>query len=118
MDLEFYAEYNSHLNYTAIEYLDTADMILFMIFKEYPVFRYLLIFVALSFLYFFLIKKFIINKKLKENYILSKFIYLPIMIFFFIFCVRGGLSVSILNWGDAFFSSHNIVNQATLNPVF
>ena len=118
VNLEFYAEYNSHLNYTALEYLNSADMILFMIIKQYPVFRYLFIFLALAILYFFLIKKFILSKKFKKNYILSKILYLPLMLFFFIFLLRGGLSVSIINWGDAFFSSHNIVNQVTLNPIF
>lgn len=116
INLEFFTEYNSHLNYTAIEYLNSLDLIIFMAFKEYHLATYLIIFSLILGIYFYLLNKIKI-KKVKST-LISNIIYIPICLFLLFFFIRGSLNQSQINWGNAYFSQYNMVNQASLNPIY
>ncbi len=116
-DLEFYRDCNSHLNFTAVEYIKSFDYIFFMIFNSNFII-YLLLFILAIFFYKKLFEKFVFSvKKVKVSIYKRIFLY-PFLVGMLFVGIRGGCSTGILNWGEAFFSKYNIVNQATLNPIF
>ncbi|MDR0676195.1 MAG: sulfatase-like hydrolase/transferase [Elusimicrobiota bacterium] len=126
LNIEFFKIDYSHINYTAIEYAKSSNTALFMAVKKYHLFRYIFINLILMIFYIFLLKKFVLKKGLKTknekfhfNYNLIKNIFLYFIFSFLIFLgIRGGLSTGIMEWGTAFFSEYDIINQATLNPLF
>ncbi len=118
VNLEFFAEYNSHLNFTAIEYLNRADMIWFMVLAEYPIFKYLFLFLIVSGLYLFFLKKVINFRFYNHKSIIFDFIYFLIASALLFLTIRGSTGVSQINWGDVYFSRHNIINQTALNPIY
>ncbi len=122
IDIEFFKADSYHLNYTLIEYSDSMDMALFMAFKKYHLFRYIFILAILVIFYLLLSKKFIFTRKAKKspakNFFIKNTIFYVLFSFLLVVGIRGGISLGIMEWGTAFFSDHNIINQATLNPIF
>ncbi|MCP4482109.1 MAG: sulfatase-like hydrolase/transferase [bacterium] len=121
INIEYFKEYGNHLSFTAIEYLGNSDLIIYMIFKDYPIIQYIFLFIALMILYRFLFKKFVISifkKEKKQVKLLAQILLFPTFSVLLFLGIRGSISQGTMNWGEAFFSNHNIINQATLNPLF
>jgi len=123
IDIPFFGEFNSHLNLTFIEYLnDDLGIIAYMIWREYPVITYLFLFAIFCLFYLYFANKIIHSspKSEKCNFSnsLRKIFFSLIFIGFLGLLARGSTGVSQLNWGGAYFSKYNIVNQSALNPVY
>ena len=116
-DIEFYRECNSHLNFTAIEYTKSSGFMIYMM-SKYHIVRYVFIFIAILILYKYLIKKFVLTVYKPKVSILKRLILYPFFLGMIFVGIRGSVSLGIMDWGEAFFSQYNIVNQATLNPIF
>ena len=123
VDIEFFGVYNSHLNLTSIEYLnDNLGVLWEMIYSDFPVVWYALAFLLVSALYLYLAHLII---KVKPQKTKLSVLNLGKRFFFFIIlagglfvAARGSLGNSQVNWGKAFFSKNNLVNQLALNPIF
>jgi phosphoglycerol transferase MdoB-like AlkP superfamily enzyme len=69
-------------------------------------------------LYKNLIKNFVSTVKAPKISVIKRIILYPFLLAILFIGIRGGVSLGIMDWGEAFFSQYNIVNQATLNPIF
>ncbi|MFZ5979286.1 MAG: LTA synthase family protein [Candidatus Zixiibacteriota bacterium] len=120
-DIEFFKFFNSRLNGIALTWANTPGMVLPMIWKMYPVVRYLLLFAAMFLAFFFvmrLIKRRVILNQLQSP-VWINLVYIPVMLAIFIIGARGRLEEKTpLRWGAAYFSSYDYANQLALNPVF
>ncbi len=116
VDLYFFQEMGSHLNFMAWQPSAKSGETLTYIWKEYPILTIIAILSVISWLWIKLPKKFILhfNKVPVYSYALS-------FVFSFIFigtCIRGGWQERPIDWGHAMFSSNHLANQAALNPLF
>ena len=118
VNLEFFTEYNSHLNYTSIEYLDTVAPIMDMIWGEYPIIRYSIFIIILAIIQYVIFKFiFIKTRKINTNPI-SRVITFILGIGLLFLGIRGGANEGVMRWGNAYYCEYNIANQASLNPIY
>ena len=120
-DIEFFKFFNSRLNGIALTWANTPGMVLPMIWKMYPVVRYLLLFLVLFFAFFFIVR--LLQRKIILNQMKSpvwlNLVYIPVVLAIFIIGARGRLEEKTpLRWGAAYFSSYDYANQLALNPIF
>ncbi len=123
IDVEFFAEYNSHLNLTAIEYLNSnLDVLWDMIWSKYPILKYLGGFLIVALIYLFIIHLVIKSMPIKTKFsfknLLKRFVFFLVFAGGLFVAARGSIGTNQLNWGGAFFSTNNMLNQLTLNPVY
>ncbi|PID28243.1 MAG: hypothetical protein CSB55_05440 [Candidatus Cloacimonadota bacterium] len=118
VNLEFFKEYNSHLNFTAIEYANNGGLIVYTIWRESPVIRYILLAAAFIFIFTFLQNKIFKSIKFDSWRIPGRIFYFILTGGLLFLGIRGRTKEGVMNWGLAFFSSDNMVNQLTLNPIY
>ncbi len=129
MDVEYFKEFGFHMNSSVFDYsLGSTEIIGSFFSSEYsPISNILMIFFMIA-IYVVFFKRTIeiyeqkskeIEKK-KDKIIkgLAEFVSSLILVTLFVFGTRGGFGSSTLNWGRAYFSKYNIVNQMTLNGTF
>ncbi len=129
LDVEYFKEFGFHMNSSVFDYSFYSIEILGSFFsKEYsPILNIILILLMIG-VYTIFFKKTIEkyeekskkNEKIKEKVVKGIIEFLTSLIFItlFVFGTRGGFGSSTLNWGRAYFSKYNIVNQMTLNGTF
>ena len=117
-NLFFFQEYNSHLNFTAIEYIKDIKLIVSTIWERYPIVLFLILFLLVGFAYFFSLFKIVAFRQTTKRHFSTHFFYFPLFALVLFYFIRGSFGVSQINWGSSFFSPYNIVNQAALNPVY
>ncbi|MEA1987147.1 MAG: LTA synthase family protein [Candidatus Marinimicrobia bacterium] len=120
IELAFFEEFKSRLNFLFFEYLGTPKIIFSMIWQEYPIFKYLFFICVLIgsyiFIYNFLYNKFK-NVKYKSHFT-NRIIYFFIGLFFLFWGARGSVGISTINWGTAYFSDYTFANQLALNGAY
>ena len=119
LDIGFYQEYFTRINYLTFEYLEFADTILSTIYHQFP---YNLLIALIPVLIFLEIK--LIHKKLKiisiptfsnmSHWISSTFITLIILTIM----VRGGIQSKPLNFSHSNISQYRFANQLVINPIW
>ncbi|MDP6853449.1 MAG: LTA synthase family protein [Candidatus Marinimicrobia bacterium] len=117
VDLYFFQEMGSHLNFMAWQPSAKSGETLSYIWKEYPILIIVAILSLISWFWIKLPKIFILHGKIKRPiyaYVLS-FVF---SVIFIGTCIRGGWQERPIDWGHAMFSSNHLANQAALNPLF
>lgn len=117
VNLEFFGEFNSHLNLTAIEYFGTSAPIMSMIWGHYPIIRYFLLFLVIIFSLIFILYRVYFRIKPKTCNIFIRIISFLILGGFLFLGIRGRANEGVMRWGTAFFSEYNIINQTAQNPI-
>lgn len=120
IDIEFFSEFGTRLSGLIWEYLDRTDMIWYSMWSGFPVVFYLLLWVAITFVFALLVIKIsgkIFHQKRKEG-IVRRFSY-------FVFCsallflgARGRTQLAPIDWGVAYFSRYSFANELALNGIY
>ncbi|MCP4703460.1 MAG: sulfatase-like hydrolase/transferase [candidate division Zixibacteria bacterium] len=119
-DINFFDNFGSHLNFWAVEYLSDPDMFFYTVVNTdgfWPVF---LFWIFISVLLFFIIRKIFrvvaqFGDSASRTLKISLFIFSIVL---FGFLIRGRTGIKPLDWGEAFFSKNQFINQLCLNPVY
>ena len=119
IDIGFFWEYSTRINYLALEYLDHIDTIIGTILIQFP---YNLLLFSIPFLIYLEIK--ILHKKLNNVpipgftrlYDWGGFILISIIIL--TISIRGGFQNKPLNWSHSNFSHFRLTNNIVLNPIW
>ncbi len=119
LDIGFYQEYFTRINYLAFEYLEFSDTILSTIYHQFP---YNLLITLIPILIFLELK--LIYKKLNVipiptflniyRWISSTLITLIILMIM----VRGGMQSKPLNFSHSNISQYRFANQLVINPIW
>ncbi len=120
-DIEFFKFFNSRLNGVALQWIESPDFMLSMIWQTYPVITYLLLYGVILFVFLWIVRwimRNIINNT-KPTAIWLNMLYLPFVLTIFLLGARGRIEEKApLTWGLAFFSKYDAANQLALNPTF
>ncbi len=117
-NLEFFEEYNSHLDYTSIEYSDTPDLIVYTIWNEYPVIPYLFLMFLVVGSFGYLQHRLFKKLQYKKTHYINRSVTFLILAGLLFLGVRGRTGTASINWGVGFTSQYNIANQTAVNPIF
>jgi phosphoglycerol transferase MdoB-like AlkP superfamily enzyme len=118
-EFPFYEEYGLRLNHLFFEYLGNPKELILTINAFFPVALAFVILIVGGALIFLLVSIFFDKIKLfEQESLLGKLISLPLIMVFTVVFIRGGLQWRPINWGAAYHSKHNFINQLTLNGTF
>ena len=122
-DIEYYREFNFHLNATIFDYTDHMDEIgVTILYGDYNYLTMFFIFVIIEGLYlsisFKSFNKDVYKDREKGITFISNIGTIFLVGILSVFGARGGFSQSTLNWGRAYFSEYTFANQTAINGVF
>lgn len=119
VEFPFYREYGLRLNHLFFEYLADPRELLATINAFFPLAYAAVIFIAGAFLSLFLTSKTIdkLNLFRREKFF-SKIVSIFTVAVLTVIFIRGGVQRRPINWGVAYFSKSNFLNQNTLNGIF
>lgn len=118
-DVVFYSHYKTHISISALHWIDSPLFMIKMIFGELKNILFFLVYLLVTFLLFWIIKRVSnsYSNSFKQNH--YRYITLVVLIPFLILGIRGRLaSKSTINWGVAMFSTNQNLNMAAINPVY
>jgi phosphoglycerol transferase MdoB-like AlkP superfamily enzyme len=120
IDIEFFGEYGTRLSGLVWEYLDSPDMIWYSMWSGYPVVFYLLLWVAIIFVFALLVIKIsgkIFHQKRREGIVrrAAYFVFGSTLLFV---GACGRIQLAPIDWGVAYFSTYGFANQLALNGVY
>jgi len=117
VDLEYFSQYGTHLSEWALEYLDRPDVVIFSIWDNYPVVRYLILWALLCSLFIFLVLRIGRNLlKTKSNRpLINQVFYFLLALGLLFISGRGRVKLAPIDWGLAYFSKYDFANQLALN---
>lgn len=121
----FYGEFQDRFNNLAIQYLnDSPSTVLSMIWHGYPIVRYAFIWLLMTVLFYYILRRILRRNDLPGTFTWSRYAMrvLPfglVLAIFFGIGARGTLRQGPpLRWGDAYFSDSAAANQLALNGIF
>lgn len=122
-DIEYYREFNFHLNATIFDYTDHMDEIgVTILYGDYNYLTMFFLFVVIEGLYLFVsfnsFNEDVYKDREKGITFLSDIGTIFLVGILSVFGARGGFSQSTLNWGRAYFSKYTFANQTAINGVF
>jgi len=119
VDLEYFSQYGTHLSEWALEYLDRPDVVIFSIWDNYPVVRYLILWALLCSLFIFLVLRVGRNllKTKSTRPLLNQAFYFILALGLLFISGRGRVKLAPIDWGLAYFSKYDFANQLALNGV-
>jgi phosphoglycerol transferase MdoB-like AlkP superfamily enzyme len=123
-EIEFYRELEMRFNTLVFEYLSHPQIVGGMIWAGYPVFRYLLVWGALTILFAagaaWLYRRLLHDPPAVAGapQALARTMGGTVLLALMIFASRGGFAHEPLRWGDAFFCEATFANHLALNGVF
>ena len=120
-EFEFFNEFQTRFNQLALQYLDQPEIVGGMVWYNYPVVRY-----ALVWLVWMAVLIFGLRALLRWTYDNRPAHYAPlthvgaIIALFSVFAIamRGGVAREPLRWGDAFTTQNEFTNQVGLNGLY
>lgn len=119
-DVGFFDQFGSRINYWAIEYLEYPGYFLYSAVSHKGFWLLFALWIATTAVFNFVLRR--IFRKLSSYRIsaggLSKAIVFPLMVALLAFGIRGRIGMKALDWGSAFFSDNQFINQLSLNSVF
>lgn len=119
-DLRFYDSFGSRLNFWAVEYIEFPKMFFYTVVTTASFWILITLWLVLTILFYFAIK-FILNKfgPVEINISRTKTIVIYLlMTILLVFGIRGRTGMKALDWGEAYFSDNNFVNQLSLNSIY
>lgn len=116
-NIVFYKYCNTNLNFITIEYIKSFQYVFYMISKIFSI-KLFLILIFVIYIYIRVFEFFVFSIKRTNFSFLKNFLFFLIIFLFLFLGIIEGLRQGILNWGEAFFSKYNIINQMTMNPIF
>ena len=120
VDMEYFANFGSHLSIWAIEYLDQFGMIVYMAQDEYPLIAIgigiLLACVVLVISVAAILKS--IRRRFYTGNVFLRIAFFIVTILLLICSARGNLGLAPADWGMAYFSNHHFANQLALNGCY
>ena len=118
IDIEFYKEFNTHLNILAFQSNAYSKELWHFAFNNYPIFLYFLLISLIVFIWIKLIKKQFFKQSMINIYFIKNIIFFFISFILIGTCIRGGWQERPIDWGHAMFSENHLANQIALNPLF
>ncbi len=117
IDIGFYIEFNTRINYLVIEYLQNIDTILETIIQVFPYnILFIMMMVITIMIPFLLLKYFTIYRgAFNHSFSIKQVLFILVIS---IIAIRGGLQNEPLNWGDASISKHSFINHTGMNPIW
>lgn len=118
IDMEFFREFDTHINLTVTQYLGTGELWRFL-WVTYPMIRYPLLMIGVTGLWWLGQNK--IFRKIKFRPSNPRWLPIPaflILTILWVIAGRGGLQERPVNWGTAIFSKNHFANQVALNPLY
>ena len=119
IDIGFYYEFKTRINYLAIEYLLFFENTIITIVENFP-YNFLLILTITTIVFCLLILKRIMKMKLFERYksfsTWGKFMILSLLCI--VIGMRGGLQKKPINWSNANITENRFTNILSLNPIW
>jgi len=119
IDIGFYYEFKTRINYLAIEYLLFIENTMITIIKSFP-YNFLLILMITTIIFSLLILKRIMKKILFERYksfnAWGRFVILTFLCI--VIGMRGGLQKKPINWSNANITENRFTNILSLNPIW
>ncbi|MGN6568714.1 MAG: LTA synthase family protein [Flavipsychrobacter sp.] len=124
-DIPFYYAFSNRLNITILNWTDSPKFMMKMVVQEWSYLIYFFMFLVLSVLYIFIVKK-VYNKSvarlrntdLKKGFVV-KFIASIVALGLMFLGIRGRVEKkSPIMIGTAYFSDYDFPNQVGLNPMF
>nr|MBN2278215.1 sulfatase-like hydrolase/transferase [candidate division Zixibacteria bacterium] len=119
-ELRFFEHFGSRMNYWAIEYLESPGMFFYSIEADTSFWFLLPIWIVTAVLFMYVIRWIFIRF---SSYHSPRRIFRNGLIYLIVtallaFGIRGRLGMKGIDWGIAFFSDSQFLNQLSLNPVF
>ncbi|HFD12137.1 MAG TPA: alkaline phosphatase family protein [Crenotrichaceae bacterium] len=123
LELDFYHEFHVRLNSLVFQYIrEDATTVASMIWYGFPVIRYFLLFIILTYLFYVLLSKssqYIDRNTENNSSYASRCIGFLIIAIIAVFSARGTVRHGPpLRWGDAFHSQYLFANHLALNGSF
>ena len=120
-DIEFFKFFNTRLNGMALQWSDSPQFVLSMVWQMYPVVGYLLLYlfvlVVFAAVLQWLVRRLLLVPGPSRTWV--NLVWAPVILAVFLVGARGRLEEKApLNWGAAYFSSYDVANQLALNPTF
>ena len=120
-EFEFFNEFQTRFNQLALQYLDQPTTVGGMVWYNYPVVRYVLVWLAwmiiLGAAIRFLIRWSYGNRPADHSRV-THVVATVALVAVFVVGMRGGFAAEPLRWGDAFTTQNEFVNQVGLNGLF
>lgn len=119
VDLEYFAQFGSHLSEWSFEYLDRLDIVVYTIWANYPVLPYLVVWAFLCLVFIFLVLK--VGRRLLRvrdiRPFLNQAFYFILGLGLLFLSGRGRVKLAPIDWGLAYFSKYDFANQLALNGI-
>jgi phosphoglycerol transferase MdoB-like AlkP superfamily enzyme len=119
-DLRYFDNFGSRMNFWAVEYLDNPSLYLYSIVITKDFWLLLAVWLLMSALFFLALRT--ILKKLSRFNLQTgaalKTIAYILAVLLLALGIRGRIGMKGLDWGSAFFSENQFVNQLALNSIF
>lgn len=119
-DIRFYAYFDSHLNFLAVEYLGEGPMMTDLIAGDSEFFPMLLAWMILTSLFAMFLALIFSRARKAPHYrsLLNHMIYTLVLAAFVALGIRGRISLAPMDWGVAYFSQNRFMNQLALNGIY
>ncbi|NUQ81511.1 MAG: sulfatase-like hydrolase/transferase [Bacteroidetes bacterium] len=120
-DIKYYEFFATHLDHFAFDYLDSPGEVLPMLWQQFPVVTYLVLFAAFATGFWWIRHRWLNLQpqglpRPRFTWLTAGTFLLTASLVFLGF--RGTWRSVPVQWGDAYFSDHEFANQLGLNPVF
>jgi phosphoglycerol transferase MdoB-like AlkP superfamily enzyme len=117
-ELGLYGEWKTKLSYKAITYLKNPAEV-FNSVSSYEFFSLILIWIVFAFLGYLFMKRLVYGKRISIKIPVYQ-VFLSFIVFFFLIFtgIRGGWTAIPITTSAAYFSQHNILNMAAVNPGY
>ncbi|HPQ07829.1 MAG TPA: sulfatase-like hydrolase/transferase [Bacteroidia bacterium] len=120
VDIPYFHQFYERLSVGALGWFDHFDFVVLMVFQEKTNFIYLFLFLTLTSIYYFLLKKIFSENRVYPT--LSKQLSVIFSVMFLLLIllgIRGRISFkSPIRVGTAYFSENSFLNKLGLNPAF
>jgi phosphoglycerol transferase MdoB-like AlkP superfamily enzyme len=125
-EYEFFHEFQTRYNRLALQYLDQATTVAGMVWYEYPVVRYVLLWLAYM-CAFALALRWVLRTSFDfagpppataKRQWLAEVAAIAVVIGILIIGMRGGVQSEPLRWGNAYRTSNEFANQVSLNGLY
>lgn len=120
IDIGFFAQFDSHLNYLAYEYLDEGALAWNLIGADRHLSWFSVTWLILTALLFWVIVKLtrFFSNPIASASLSKRSFYFIAALALVALGMRGRAGLSPLSWGAAYFSQHRFVNQLSLNGIY